>query len=307
MPLVGFGCWKVDNETCADQIYRAIKVGYRLFDGAADYGNEKEVGEGINRAIADGLVTRKDLFVVSKLWNNFHQPENVEKALERTLSDMKLEYLDLYLMHFPIAFKYVPFEEKYPPHFYCGDGDKFQFEDVPLIDTWRAMEKLVKSGKTKSIGVSNFSAVLLQDLLRAAEIPPAALQIEHHPYLQQPRLVEWTQSQNIVITAYSSFGPQSFVELNHPKADKCEALLKHSKILEFAEQHGKTPAQILLRWATQRGLAVIPKSNKTERLIQNLEINDFDLTKEQFDYIASLDIGLRFNDPWDWDKIPTFV
>lgn len=118
MPLVGLGCWKIDNKVCANQIIEAIKLGYRLFDGACDYGNEKEVGEGIRKAISEGLVTRKDIFVTSKLWNNFHHPDHVKLALKKTLDDMGLDYLDLYYIHFPIAFKYVPFEEKYPPGFY---------------------------------------------------------------------------------------------------------------------------------------------------------------------------------------------
>ena len=115
MPLIGLGCWKIPNEVCATQVYEAIKLGYRLFDGAEDYGNEKEVGEGIKRAIEEGVVKREELFVVSKLWNNFHHPDNVAKALKRTLSDMQLEYLDLFYVHFPLAFKFVPLEERYPP------------------------------------------------------------------------------------------------------------------------------------------------------------------------------------------------
>lgn len=307
MPSVGFGCWKVDKATCADTIYNAIKVGYRLFDGAEDYGNEKEVGEGINRALDEGLVARDELFIVSKLWNSFHDPQNVEKALDRTLSDLKVDYLDLFLIHFPIAFKFVPFEEKYPPGFYCGDGDKFIYEDVPIIDTWRALEKMVEKGKIRSIGISNFPGALIQDLLRGAKIKPAVLQIEHHPYLQQPRLIEYVQSQGIAITAYSSFGPQSFVELNHPRVKDVKPLFEHDVIKSVAEKANKTPAQVLLRWATQRGLAVIPKSNNPDRLLSNLKVNDFDLSQEDFKEISKLDIELRFNNPWDWDKIPTFV
>jgi D-xylose reductase len=306
MPLVGFGCWKVHNDTAADQIYNAIKAGYRLFDGAEDYGNEKEVGQGIKRAIDEGLVKRSDLFITSKLWNNYHHPDNVEKALNKTLSDLGLEYLDLFLIHFPIAFKFVPIEEKYPPGFYCGDGDKFHYEDVPLLETWKALEKQVNNGKIKSIGVSNCSAAYILDLLRGATIKPSVLQIEHHPYLQQTKLVEYVQSQGIAITGYSSFGPQSFLELKHEKALNTTTLFEHDTIKSLAAKHGKTPAQILLRWATQRKIAVIPKSNNPARLSQNLCVLDFDLSDDDFEAISKLDIGLRFNDPWEWDKIPIF-
>lgn len=307
MPLVGYGCWKVNKETCADTIYNAIKIGYRLFDAAQDYGNCKEIGQGINRALDEGLVARDELFVTSKLWNSYHDPKNVEKALDKVLSDMQLEYLDLFLIHFPIAFKYVPIEEKYPPGFYCGDGDKIHYEDVPLLDTWKAMEKLTKTSKVKSIGISNFTGALILDLLRGAEIKPAVLQIEHHPYLQQPELIEYVQSQGIAVTAYSSFGPQSFLEMQNAKALGTPTLFEHNTIKEISQKYKKTPAQVLLRWATQRNVAIIPKSNNLDRLLQNLNVNDFDLTKEDFNEIAKLDRNLRFNNPWTWDKIPIFV
>ncbi|RLV91713.1 NADPH-dependent D-xylose reductase xyl1 [Spathaspora sp. JA1] len=307
MPLVGFGCWKVDNATAADQIYNAIKAGYRLFDGAEDYGNEKEVGDGLKRAIDEGLVKREELFVTSKLWNNYHDPKNVETALNRTLSDLQLDYVDLFLIHFPIAFKFVPLEEKYPPGFYCGDGDKFHYENVPLLDTWKALEKLVQAGKIKSIGISNFPGALIYDLVRGATIKPAVLQIEHHPYLQQPKLIEYVQKQGIAVTGYSSFGPQSFLELNQNRALNTPTLFEHDTIKSISSRLNKTPAQVLLRWATQRNIAVIPKSNNPARLAQNLDVTSFDLTEADFEAISALDINLRFNDPWDWDNIPIFV
>lgn len=306
IPLVGFGCWKVDNATAADQIYSAIETGYRLFDGAMDYGNEKEIGEGINRAIRDGIVKREELRIVSKLWNNFHHPKSVKIAIDKILGDLNLEYLDILYIHFPIAQKFVPIDEKYPPNFYCGE-EGWQFEDVPLATTWAALEDLVDAGKVKSIGVSNFSGALIQDLIRGCRIKPQLLQIEHHPYLVQDRLVEYVQSEDIVITAYSSFGPQSFVELNHPRVKVVPPLFSHDVIVEIAKNHSVSPGKVLLRWATQRGICVIPKSNKKARLLENFQVNDFDLTKEELQKISALDVGLRFNDPWDWAKIPTFI
>ncbi|CAK9441468.1 uncharacterized protein LODBEIA_P53360 [Lodderomyces beijingensis] len=307
MPLVGFGCWKLTAKDASDHIYNAIKIGYRLFDGAQDYGNDVEVGKGIRRAISDGLVSRDELFITSKLWNSYHAPANVEVALEKVLADLGVEYLDLFLIHFPIAQKFVPIDEKYPPGFYCGDGDKFHFENVPLLDTWKAMEKLVESGKVRSIGVSNFSGALIYDLLRGATIPPAVLQIEHHPYLQQQRLIESVQSRGIAVTAYSSFGPQSFIELESKRAIDTPTLFENDVITKIAQAHGVSPAQVLLRWATQRDVAVIPKSNNPDRALQNLSINDFKLSDQELEEIAKLDQGLRFNDPWDWDHIPIFI
>lgn len=306
IPQIGFGCWKVNTDTAADQIYAAIEAGYRLFDGAMDYGNEKEIGEGIKRAIADGIVKREDLRIVSKLWNNFHHPKSVEIAINKILSDLSLEYLDILYIHFPIAQKFVPIDKKYPPNFYCGENG-WEFEDVPLAETWKALESLVDSGKVKSIGISNFSGALIQDLLRGCKIKPQLLQIEHHPYLVQERLVEYVQSEGIVITGYSSFGPQSFIELNHPKVANVKPLFSHEVILDISKSHNVSPGKVLLRWATQRGICVIPKSNQKERLLENFQVNDFELTNDEIASISSLDIGLRFNDPWDWAKIPSFI
>lgn len=159
------------------------------------------------------------------------------------------------------------------------------------------MESLVDKKLTHSIGVSNFSTQLLMDLLRYARVYPATLQIEHHPYLTQTRLVAYAQKHGIAVTAYSSFGPLSFLELELKHAYDTPPLFEHEVIKGVAEKYGRTPAQVLLRWATQRHIAVIPKSNDPTRLAQNLQVTDYDLEKEEIQAISGLDKGLRFNDP----------
>lgn len=296
MPLVGFGLWKVNNDTCADQVYNAIKTGYRLFDGACDYGNEKECGEGVARAIKEGIVKREELFIVSKLWNSFHDGDRVEPICRKQLADWGLEYFDLFLIHFPIALKYVDPKVRYPPG-WTSEDDKLEFSNASIQETWTAMESLVDQKLTRSIGISNFSAQLIMDLLRYARIRPATLQIEHHPYLTQPYLVDYAQKEGIAVTAYSSFGPSSFLELNMKQASDTPLLLDHNTIKTIAEKHGKTPAQVLLRWASQRNVAVIPKSNNPTRLAQNLDVTGWDLEESEIQAISALDKGLRFNNP----------
>ncbi|KAL5315107.1 hypothetical protein ACEPPN_017758 [Leptodophora sp. 'Broadleaf-Isolate-01'] len=305
MPQVGFGLWKVANATCADTVYNAIKVGYRLFDGACDYGNETEAGEGVARAIKEGLVKREDLFIVSKLWNSFHDGDQVEKICRKQLADWGIDYFDLYIVHFPVALKYVDPSVRYPPGWAVDGKDDVQTSNASIQETWQAMETVKEKGLAKSIGVSNFQGSLILDLLRYAKVRPATLQIEHHPYLVQPTLLALAKEQGIAVTAYSSFGPQSFIELEWQKAKDTPVLFEHPVIVAIAEKVKKTPAQVLLRWATQRGLAVIPKSNDPKRLLQNLEVTDFDIADEDLKAISGLDRHLRFNNPTDV-SIPLF-
>ncbi|KAK0124072.1 NAD(P)H-dependent D-xylose reductase (XR) [Cadophora gregata] len=300
MPQVGFGLWKVDNATCADTVYNAIKVGYRLFDGACDYGNEKEAGEGVARAIKEGLVKREDLFIVSKLWNSFHEGDRVEPICRKQLADWGIDYFDLYIVHFPVALKYVDPSVRYPPGWAVDGKDDYQLSNASIQETWTAMESVAEKGLAKSIGISNFQGSLILDLLRYAKIRPATLQIEHHPYLVQPTLLALAKEQGIAVTAYSSFGPQSFIELEWQKAKDTPVLFEHPVVVKIAEKVGKTPAQVLLRWATQRGLAVIPKSNDPKRLQQNLEVTEFDIAEEDIKAISGLDRHLRFNNPTDY-------
>ncbi|KAL9577022.1 MAG: hypothetical protein Q9212_006642 [Teloschistes hypoglaucus] len=307
MPIVGFGLWKVTNDTCADQVYNAIKAGYRLFDGACDYGNEVECGQGVSRAIKDGLVKRSELFIVSKLWNSFHDGPQVEPVCKKQLQDWSIDYFDLYIMHFPIALKYVDPSVRYPPGFTDENG-KVTPGNASIQETWTAMEKLVEKGLCKSIGISNFRGVLLMDLLRYAKIRPATLQIEHHPYLVQEGLVKYAQDEGIAVTAYSSFGPQSFLEMDMKQAKDAPLLLEHPTVKKIAESHKKTPAQVLLRWATQRNVAVIPKSNNKDRLAQNLDVVGFDLSDAEIKEVHGIDKNLRFNDPLNYGvALPIYV
>lgn len=248
------------------------------------------------RAIKEGIVKREDLFIVSKLWNSFHDKERVKPICKKQLQDWGVDYFDLYIVHFPIALKYVDPSVKYPPS-WTDESDKVTVSKAPLSDTWAAMEELVHEKMAKSIGVSNFNGGLLLDLFRYAKITPATLQIEHHPYLTQEKLVELCTAHGITITAYSSFGPQSFIELDLQQAKDVPLLFDNETVKSIADKHSKTPAQVLLRWATQRKVAVIPKSNNSSRLAQNLDVCSFDLTDDEIKKISGLNKNLRFNDP----------
>ncbi|MFT5138029.1 MAG: D-xylose reductase [Arenicella sp.] len=298
IPQIGFGLWKVPRQSCAEVVYQAIKSGYRHLDSASDYGNEVEVGDGIARAINDGLCSRDELWVTSKLWNTYHAPENVGPAIERTLNDLQLDYLDLYLIHFPIALAFVPFDQRYPPQ-WLFDTNKpelgMQTEAVSLSETWFAMEKLIGTGQTRQIGVCNYNTGLLQDLLNYARIKPAMLQIESHPYLTQEKLIRLCQLNHIPVTAFSPLGALSYLELE--MANQNESVLQQSVVKAAAQRLNKTPAQVVLRWGIQRGTAIIPKTSKPERLLENLNILDFSLSESEMIDLNNLNANRRFNDP----------
>ena len=297
MPRQGFGLWKVPREDTAATVVEAIRAGYRHFDSAADYGNEIETGAGIAQAISEGLVTRDELWITSKLWNTFHAPEHVEEACRKSLADLQLEQLDLYLIHFPIALEYVPIDVRYPPE-WVHDPDTnsgMKRAKVPLHETWAAMEALVDKGLVKQIGVCNYSSALIHDLITYARIKPAMLQIEAHPYLTQDKLIRCAQGYGIDVTAFSPLGAQSYFELD--MAAEGESLLGAAPVMVAADAHGKTPAQVLLKWGVQRGTAVIPKTSKPERMRENLAIADFELSQVEMAAISALNQNRRFNDP----------
>jgi len=301
MPLVGFGLWKISQQDCADAVYNAIKAGYRHLDSACDYGNEIQVGQGIQKAIADGLCTREELWVTSKLWNTFHAKEHVELALQKTLSDLQLEYLDLYLIHFPIAQPFIPIETRYPPEWITDPSSKqpkMERAAVPLSETWAAMESVYDKGLANQIGVCNYNSGLLHDLMAYARVKPFGLQIESHPYLTQHKLIRLANDYGLQVTAFSPLGALSYLELD--MAGATESVIEQAVVRKAAERLGKTPAQVVLRWGVQRGNAIIPKTSRPERLTENLSVFDFELSSSEMEAISALNINRRFNDPGDF-------
>jgi len=298
MPSVGLGLWKIEREKVAHVVRQAIEAGYRHLDSAADYGNEVEVGHGIKQALADGLCTREQLWITSKLWNTFHAADHVEQACDKTLQDLGVDYLDLYLIHFPISLQYVPIATRYPPEWIFdpqAQPPEMKIAPVPLAETWRAMEALVAKGKVKRIGVCNYNSALLHDLMAYAKIKPALLQVESHPYLTQQRLLRLAADYDIAVTTFSPLGSLSYIALDMAREE--ESLLQQPVVLAAAQRVERSPAQILLRWGVQRGTAIIPKTSRVERLRENLALFDFSLTAQEMEAISALNCNRRFNDP----------
>ena len=298
MPTLGLGLWKLPEQSVASTVVDAVAAGYRHVDSAADYGNEEAVGEGLRQVLKTTDVVRDDLWVTSKLWNTFHRPEHVRAACERSLRDLGLDYLDLYLIHFPIALKYVDFSDRYPPEWIydpTAEVPHMEPDLVPIAETWGAMEGLVEAGLVKEIGVCNFNTGLLHDLIASARRPPALLQVESHQYLTQERLIRLAHQYDMAVTAFSPLGSLSYLELGMAEAQEC--LLDESVVCAAAERLQRSSAQVLLRWGLQRGTAVIPKTSQLERLRENIDVFDFSLSDAEMNAISALNRNRRFNDP----------
>lgn len=294
LPSPGLGTWKIPDELTPQIVHEAIEIGYRHLDCASDYGNEKFVGQGIASAIEAGLCTREDLWVTGKLWNTYHEAEHVREACEKSLADLGLEYFDLYLIHFPIALEFVPFDQCYPPGWTAG-GETMSPIKVPYSETWKAMEGLVDAGLANKIGVCNLTTGILRDVLSYARIKPEILQIEIHPYLTQEALLRYCQSEDIAVTAFSPFGADSYLPLG--MAEKSERLLENPILIEIANNHGRSTAQVALRWAMQRGTIPIPKTQSPNHLRENFDLFEFILTPKELAQISGLNQNRRFNDP----------
>ncbi len=278
LPQLGLGTWRSEPGEVASAVQAAVRAGYRHIDCAAVYGNEKEIGAALAELFDAGEVQRSDLWITSKLWNDAHAPDDVAPTLLQTLADLQLDYLDLYLMHWPVAS--------------LPSGRLISLDERPLLATWNALAAEVKAGRCRHIGVSNFSAKKLADLVRDAAHKPEMNQVELHPYLQQQALVDYCQSNGIAVTAYSPLGspgrPAGLVSGDDP------ILLQEPVLAEIAAAHGVTPAQVLIQWALQRGTAVIPKSVKPARIAQNLAAVQVTLSADDVAKITALDRHRRY-------------
>ncbi len=291
MPLLGLGTWKSAPGEVGAAVREAIRLGYRHIDCASVYANEPEVGEAIRSAIEAGEVRREELWITSKLWCNAHGRDNVEAALRRSLGDLGLEWLDLYLIHWPVPIK--------PGVAFPSSGsDLLPPAQVPLRSTWEGMEAALEAGLTRHIGVSNFSSRKLHDLLAHCRIRPEVNQVERHPLLQQPALVANCAAAGVHITAYSPLGSQ-----DRPAALKGAdepVLLENPVIGAIAAEHGCSPAQVLIAWHLQGGISTIPKSVSPARLRENLAAAAIELTTADLQRIAGLDQHLRLVDGSFW-------
>jgi alcohol dehydrogenase (NADP+) len=288
MPALGFGTLIPDAAVTITATRDALEAGFRHFDCAERYRNEREVGEALQAGLAAGGISREDLFVTTKLWNSNHRPERVEPAFEASLDRLRLNYLDLYLIHTPFAFQ--PGDEQDPRD---QNGSVLYDDGVTLFDTWKAMESLVDHGRCRAIGLSDITLDGLLPLYESARIKPAVVQVESHPYLPETELLEFCKEKGIVLLA--------FVPLGHGTRP---GPLEDPVIIAIAARVGKTPAQVLLAWAVQRCTALLTTPKSAARARENFNISP--LPEDALDEINCIETRQRLN-PVVTTGVPGFI
>lgn len=293
-PILGFGTWRTWKNDTYKAVKSALEAGYRHIDTASMYANEQEVGQAINEKIEQSLVKREEVFVVSKLSHVNHEENMVVPALKKSLELLNLEYIDLYLIHAPWSTKpHVPGKENDTSE---PDNDGEILSDVDPVETWKGMEQCVKQGLAKSIGVSNFNSKQIQNILDMCKIKPVTNQVECHPLLNQERFLGFLKQHDIVLTGYRPLGGANGLHL----------ILGNDKVVQLAKKYKKTPAQIIVRWNIQRGIVVIPKSGKPERIKENCDVFDFSLSDEDVNEIMTLHNNTRFCKHTEWKNSKHF-
>lgn len=273
----------------------ALDAGYRHIDCAAVYQNEKEVGEALKKALQDGIVAREEVFVTSKLWNNAHLEDDVEGGLQRTLGDLHLDYVDLYLIHWPVSVKPSVMFPK-------GKEDFLSYHEAPLEATWKGMVRQKEAGYARHIGVSNFNVSKLSEILKGSSVKPEMNQIECHPYLRQEELVDFCKKNGILLTAYSPLGSADRPQGRRKDSDP--VLLEDPVVSTIAKAHGVSPAQVLIAFAIRRGMAVIPKSTNKERIAENLKSAKVELTDEDLRMLHQIQTEFRYVDGTFFTDVP---
>ncbi|WP_310991696.1 aldo/keto reductase [Aequorivita marina] len=285
MHSIGLGTWKASGNELKKAVKDAIYAGYRHIDTAKNYGNEEVIGEALAEIFAEGELFREDLFITSKLWNDAHAEGQVIPALQDSLKKLKLDYLDLYLIHWPVAFRNgIDFPKK--------PDDYLTPDEAPIIDTWKQMEKAKTDGLTRHIGVSNFSKKKLEDLISKASSKPEMNQIELHPLLQQDDLIAYCKSEDILVTAYSPLG--SGDRIKAMKAEDEPNMFEIDVLKEIARDRSAIVPQVLIAWHNHRGCAAIPKSTTKDHIIANFKAADVTLTDDDMKKIATLDRHFRY-------------
>lgn len=291
MPALGLGTWKSEADEAYRAVRAAIEVGYRHIDCAAIYQNEQEVGRALRDALQAGDAAREELWITSKLWNDSHAPEHVRPALETSLRKLQLDYLDLYLIHWPVALRKgvaLP----------SGPEDFIPLSQISLESTWEAMLKASESDLAREVGVSNFSTGMIEKVSDATGQRPAVNQVELHPYLQQDVLLTACKELGVGVTAYSPLGSPDSATMMGRHDDVL--LTKHPIIQQIADAHEATPGQVLIAWALARGTSVIPKSVNPRRIAENWAARDLELTAADMTAIAALDRHHRKVDGSFW-------